>query len=384
MERILNVIHCAVEELTNSDSSSDSDLWSDSSDEELLLLDDMERMKVPKVDNYYGTIYCMRDKTFQSHFRLTRSSFEIVRRAIGLILLPNNNEGGHPNVPLEKAILSTLWLLANQDSFREVSNLFDLSSSTTHKIFLDVCSALCSIVNKYLHWPNLAEFQCIRQQFDELRGPNNFPDVACAVDGMHIEIPAARDDPISYYNRKGFHSIILQGICDAKCQFIDIFIGWPGATHDARVWRESPIGQALAEDPTLLPEGTHIIGDSAYTLQPYLLTPFRNNGHLTPRQKLYNKKLSSKRVVIEQAFGKLRARFRRLEYLNMYLMNEMKIVVVAACVLHNICIRYNDETELSDDEREEENRDQDEDNAILEIANDKRNRIVDTLWMNRR
>lgn len=139
----------------------------------------------------------------------------------------------------------------------------------------------------------------------------------CAVDGMHIEIPAPKDDPLSYYNRKGFYSIILQGICDAKCQFIDIFVGWPGATHDARVWRESPIGQALEEDSTLVPEGTHIIGDSAYSLQSYLLTPFRNNGHLSPRQKLYNQKLSSKRVVIEQAFGRLRCRFRRLKFLNM-------------------------------------------------------------------
>src|SRR5580765_2155721 len=159
------------------------------------------------------------------------------------MLESNNNNGGHPNVPLEKAILSTLWLLANQDSFREVSNLFNLSRSTLHKLFYDVCGALCNMINEYLYWPNQAEFQNIRQEFIELRGPNGFPDVICAVDGMHIEIPAPRDDAMSYYNRKGFHSILLQGMCDAKCKFIDIFVGWPGATHDARMWRESPIGQ---------------------------------------------------------------------------------------------------------------------------------------------
>jgi len=146
--------------------------------------------------------------------------FQVIRRAIGPLLQPNNNEGGHPNISLEKAILSTLWLLANQDSFREVGHLFDLSSSTAHKIFRNVCSALCNIMNEYLYWPNITEFQNIRQQFNELRGPNSFPDVVCAVDGMHVEIPAPKDDPISYYNRKGFYSIILQGICNAKCQFI--------------------------------------------------------------------------------------------------------------------------------------------------------------------
>lgn len=233
------------------------------------------------------------------------------------MLEPNNSKGGHPNIPLEKSILLTIWLLANQDSFREVSNLFDLSRSTAHKIFLNVCNALCNTVNENLHWPNLQEFQYIRQQFNELRRANGFPDVVCVVDGMHIEIPAPQNDLQSYFNRKSFHSIILQGICDAKCQFIDIFIGWPGATHDARVWRESPIDQALEEDPTLIPEETHILRDSAYSLKPYLLTPYRDNGHLSARQKLYNQKLSSKRIVIEQAFGRLRCRFRRLKYLNM-------------------------------------------------------------------
>lgn len=63
-------------------------------------------------------------------------------------------------------------------------------------------------------------------------------------------------------------------------------------------------------------------------------------------------------------------------------MNEMKIVV-AACILHNICIRHDDETELSD-EHEEQNEDQDEDNVILEAAINKRNRIADILWANRR
>ncbi|XP_029158971.1 putative nuclease HARBI1 [Nylanderia fulva] len=192
---------------SSSDSNSSSE---DSFDEELLLLDDeQERIEVHKVKNFCDTIFGMHDKTFKSHFRLTRGSFEVVRSAVGPMLESNYNNGGHPNVSLEKAILSTLWLLANQDSFREVSNLFNLSPSTVHKVFYDVCNALCNMINEHLYWPNQTEFQNIRQEFNELRGPNDFPDVVCTVDGMHIEIPAPRIDAMSYYNRKGFHSIIL-------------------------------------------------------------------------------------------------------------------------------------------------------------------------------
>ncbi|RLU25739.1 hypothetical protein DMN91_001897 [Ooceraea biroi] len=152
-----NVIHIAMDLINSSSSVSESD---DSSDEEPLLLDDIERVEVPEVKNYCTTISRLHDTTFQLHFRLTRGSFEVVRRTVGPMLQPNNNKGS--NVLLEKAILSTLWLLANQDSFREIGNLFDLSKSTAHKVFRDVCNALCNTVNEHLHWPNPAEFESIR------------------------------------------------------------------------------------------------------------------------------------------------------------------------------------------------------------------------------
>jgi len=150
------------------------------------------------------------------------------------------------------------------------------------------------------------------------------------------------EDPVSYY-RKGFHSIILQGIADAKYKFIDVFVGWLGSSHDARVWRESPVGCGLAEDNI---RGIHLLGDSAYPLHSYLITSSR--GHLTRRQTNYNTKLSSKRIVIEQAFELLKERFHRLRFLHMFFMNEMQTVVIACCILHNICIIHNDTYEFDD------------------------------------
>jgi len=137
------------------------------------------------------------------------------------------------------------------------------------------------------------------------------------------------EDPSSYYNRKEFHSIILQDIADAKCKFIDVFVGWPGSSHDARVWRESSVGCGLAEDNIKIPKGTHLLGDSAYPLHSYLMTPFRDNGHSIRRQTNYNTKLSSKRIVIEQAFGLLKGRFRRLRIIFvLYTMIHMNSMIM--------------------------------------------------------
>jgi len=152
--------------------------------------------------------------------------------------------------------------------------------------------------------------------FIELRSPGGFPGVFGCIDGTHISISAPSKDSGSYYKRKGYHSILLQVVYDAKYQFLDCFVGWPGSANDARVWNNSPIGNTLQSNADFLPINSHLLGDCAYPLNTFLLTPYHNNGHLSAKQKQYNIKLSSKRVVVEQAIGLLKSRFRRLRYLD--------------------------------------------------------------------
>ena len=48
----------------------------------------------------------------------------------------------------------------------------------------------------------------------------------------------------------------------------------------------------------------YIIGDGGYPLLTWLITPF--SGGLTTSQREYNFKLSSTRIVVERAFGRLK------------------------------------------------------------------------------
>ena len=70
----------------------------------------------------------------------------------------------------------------------------------------------------------------------------------------------------------------------------------------------------------------------------WLLTPFKNNGHLTAVQIRYNEKHSGTRQVIERALGLLKGRWRRLKCLAMEAVEEIPSVVSAGCVLHNFCL----------------------------------------------
>lgn len=62
-----------------------------------------------------------------------------------------------------------------------------------------------------------------------------------AIDGSHIRIDKPVEDPDSYINRKQYFSIHVQGTVNHDMKFIDVFIGYPGSVHDARVLKNSTL-----------------------------------------------------------------------------------------------------------------------------------------------
>ena len=52
-----------------------------------------------------------------------------------------------------------------------------------------------------------------------------FPQCAGAIDGTHIPVEAPAENASDYYNRKGWHSVILQGTVDHEGLFTDIYTG---------------------------------------------------------------------------------------------------------------------------------------------------------------
>jgi len=200
------------------------------------------------------------------------------------------------------------------------------------------------------------EMREIAQSFED----GGMPGTIGAIDGTFIKIKAPSVDPESYNCRKKFYALQLQIVCDNNMVLTDVLAGWPGSVHDSRVLRNSSL---FATSGNKFPGDYHIIGDGGYPLLRWLMTPFRNNGHLLPNQLLFNNTLSSVRQIVERTISLLKGRWRKLSYLNHLCIKLMTKIVMGACVLHNFTLLHDDfdESYFLDDDDDDDDNDNDDD-----------------------
>ncbi|XP_049430488.1 putative nuclease HARBI1 [Epinephelus fuscoguttatus] len=114
---------------------------------------------------------------------------------------------------------------------------------------------------------------------------------------------------------------------------IDLVARWPGSTHDARILRES----ALYQDFEAGRVTGLLLGDSGYPLKRWLMTPLI--APRTAQEHNYNMKHASTRNIVERCIGVLKRRFHCLHGEMRMHPERVCVVIAAAAVLHNICIK---------------------------------------------
>lgn len=129
-------------------------------------------------------------------------------------------------------------------------------------------------------------------------------------------------------------------ICDRKKRILYRVINSRGAEHDSTAFKNSSLYRKLMDDcDRLLEKGFHFIGDSAYAIRSFLLTPFDNAVHGTPEDN-FNFFHSSSRICIECTFGEVDLRWGILwSPLKFSLRNNIK-VIDACLMLHNFIVDH--------------------------------------------
>lgn len=222
-----------------------------------------------------------------------------------------------------------------------MADRFGISISSVFRVLRRVIAWLMTKLEEVIRWPQGHNIVTTTENFRAKQGIQN---VLGAIDGTHIRIEKPAAFAQDYCNRKKFFSISLQIVVDANMRITNIHCGEPGSLHDARIFRRSELYHAAnANTDVFFPNNTFLLRDSAYPSLPWLVPPFRDNGHLTPQQREFNFLHSSTQMSVERAIGELKGRFRRIKFFSEY--REMSFIintVVAACILHNYCTDGND------------------------------------------
>nr|CAI5849118.1 unnamed protein product [Callosobruchus analis] len=274
-------------------------------------------------------------QTFKQHFRVSPDTFDYMLNLLGDDLSRTESKSGRKPISAKVQLMIALWFMATPDSYRSVHVTFGVGKATAFRAVRRVVKTLYCLAPRVIKWPK-DQYLEVMTSFEQKAG---FPNMAPTLKYESLKL-------IQNLTCKGFYSVNLQAVCNSQCIFTHCFAGFPGAVHDARIFRNSPVNDFL-NDPSYFPENSHIIGDAAYPLHQNLLVLFRNNGHLTVRQRNYNYCLSSTRMCIERSFGLVKVRFRIL--LDCLLLADMKHIpqfIIACTVLHNICQIRNDHLEL--------------------------------------
>ena len=272
----------------------------------------------------------MDDHTFARHFRISKTQFEVLKGYLQEGGLQSDHNHGLPPLPIAKKVLMFLWYMGNQNCFREISDKFNVSSSSAHRAILQVLTIMSTLGWAFVSWPKGCEKRASATSFQRTCGLER---VIGAIDGCHIRIQCPRVRGVDYMNRKSFYSVLLQGIVDAEGRFINVFTGMPGKVHDSRLLRSSWFFQEWQERM-----GEYrLLGDSAYIGQdfPFIISPRRDNGALTDADLRRNTDISRGRVIIEQAFGRMKCKWRRIRDLQNTCTVTIAKIILAACYLHN-------------------------------------------------
>lgn len=208
-------------------------------------------------------------------------------------------------IPPGERLALALRFLATGESYSSLQYQFRISVSAVSQIVPEVCQAIYDVLKQeYLHFPSSEEeWLEITNAFEEKW---QLPHCLGAADGKHIRILHPQDSGSSFYNYKGYYSIVLMAVVDANYNFIFADVGCQGRIIDSGVMRNTVFWKKLVNNdlhlpppeplPSLLGEN-HLdsigdipipyffVGDDAFPLETYVMKPFPQRG-LTEEKRI--------------------------------------------------------------------------------------------------
>lgn len=257
-------------------------------------------------------------------------------------ILSSRNDALSPS----EQLLLTLRFYATGSFLSVAGDFCGVHKSTACKTIKRVSHALASLRPQVIRMPETDEEKSdIKNRFFQIA---RFPMCIGAIDCSHVKIQSpGGDNAETFRNRKQYFSFNVQTISDPCLKILDIVARWPGASHDAHIFRNSAIMNSFE---TGRYRNCVIVGDSGYPIKPYLITPLRQ-----PRneaENLFNESQIRTRNVVERSYGVWKRRFPGLALGLRLKHTTTQYVIVSTAVLHNIAVDENEDVPVINAEEE--------------------------------
>ena len=297
------------------------------------------------------------DKRFFETFRMSRTTFYFILNKIHNSLLKEFIT--EEPIPPECRLAITIYKLARGDYMYTIGEMCGIAESTVCSIVIETCQVIVNIL-----WNDAVKKQFpsteneFKKKMEEFGEEWQFPYAFAGVDGSHLPIKCPNGGAQAmkqYFNFKGFYSIVLMALVDAKYRFIWASVGVPRNTHDSTLVQSSELWSRIVEGkviPNMVQEveGIEIpplvLGDGAFPLRTWIMKP-HGDAVLPDDKRYFNFRHSRARLVTEGAFGRLKSRFRVLFQKCESKKETVKLYGLACVVLHNLCIEHGDFQESS-------------------------------------
>ena len=162
----------------------------------------------------------MHHNKLKKFYRMDFSAFENLLNMFTPFLRSRCVNQVRPQMEIRKIVACVIYRFAHGHSAEHMADRFKIGASTIRKYVDIVCDILTDRNKLFSHCisiPSEARLQSIILDFKELTG---LPNICGAIDGTHIPLAENPSRSVTlatsdFFNRKKFHSIVLQGVCDS-------------------------------------------------------------------------------------------------------------------------------------------------------------------------
>ena len=285
------------------------------------------------------------ENQYLQHFRVSKDSFWYLCQTYGKYFKKQTTHLRRPLPPPKRLAIVLHWL-AQANSYSELAAMYAIGKSTVVAIAHEGIAILRErLVPEAILFPTGRELDQVMVDFEALCG---LPCCGGALDGTFMSIKKPVDFGDTYFCYKKFTAIIVLACVDARGIFTYVNAGRPGSVGDSYTYRHSVMsqkvasGEWLAHSPRTI-EGVSVkpfvVADAAFPLEPTCIKCYEVGQ--PPYRRSFNYSLIRTRRVVEQAFGRLKGRWKIMD--GRCMLNDpvfARHVAVVCCGLHNVCERH--------------------------------------------